>query len=310
MTELELVGRDVDTGELEVGVALPVEDQERVGGVAAGGLDGIDQRLHLEDDGNLGVGLVEQADRVAEGRRRRHLVAVVGDREAADLRAEARGRAAGEVGRAQHVALGVGVARLRVGGATMLVAPRCVLLQHQAKLTPGLAIARGSAARHVGGTREVRTVAARQRVEELRQRRLKRAADGSVAEGRERHQVAVVFARPVDQAVAAGVGDQHVAAGAAEGAVFVAAVVDVGPVVQAIQCPEVVVGIEQVVAEAAVDVVAAAAADQPVVAQVAEDLVVAVGVLLGGEVARERALRRDEVQEVLAGCDWHHPDRA
>ena len=110
----------------------------------------------------------------------------------------------------------------------------------------------------------------RQRVQELGQLRLQRAADGRHAERRERHQVGVELADPVDQAVAAGVADQHVAAGAAVRAVLVARV-RVGHVVEAAVGGEVVVGVQQVVAVAAVEVVAAGAADEPVVAEVAED---------------------------------------
>ena len=104
------------------------------------------------------------------------------------------------------------------------------------------------------------TIAGDKRIEELGQLRLQRAADGRHAERRERHQVAVEFAGPVDQPIAAGVGDQHVAAGTAEGAVLVAGCVSGSDCWQANRsCSRsavVVVGIDQVVAEAAVDVVA------------------------------------------------------
>ena len=79
--------------------------------------------------------------------------------------------------------------------------------------------------------RRVGALAARERVEELRQLRLVLAADGGDAERRERDEVAVELADPVDQPVAAGVADQDVEAGAAVDAVLVARV-RVGHVVQ------------------------------------------------------------------------------
>ena len=86
VADLELVGRDVDAGVLEIGGALVVEDQVGIGLVAADRLDGVDRRLHFEVAWDHRVGFVEQADRVGGAAGRVDLVAPVGDREVAHRR--------------------------------------------------------------------------------------------------------------------------------------------------------------------------------------------------------------------------------
>jgi len=215
-----------------------------------------------------------------------------------------------EVRRAQDVARATrDVARLRIRRPAGLLLPQpVVLLGDQAQLAVGFAVARRVVA-GIAVARRVGPVAGGQRVQELGQLRFDLAADGGDAERRERDDVAVPLAHPVDQPVAAGVADQDVQAGAAEGAVLVG-----GMRVRRVVDPAVggdhVVGVQEVVAPAAVEVVAARAADHPVVAEVAEHHVVAVARHLGeGErraIVREghRAVdqlpfRRELVQEVL-----------
>ena len=176
----------------------------------------------------------------------------------------------------------------------MRVVPGIVLLQHQAQFAERLAVAR----RHRVAIRRCRRrravvrvavaggigpVAARQRVEELGQLRLHRAAHGGHAERCERHQVAVELTGPVDQPIPAGIGDEHVAPAAAEGAVLKARL-GVGYVVGELAersgstdgAVVVVIGVHQVVAHPAVKIIAAGAAHEPIVAQVAENAVAAV----------------------------------
>ena len=132
-------------------------------------------------------------------------------------------RAVVEIGRAQHIARTVAVARLRICRPPVLSAPGRIFRQHQSKLAVRLAVTRRNRTCRaiVRGAREIGAIAGGKRVQEVLQRRLQRAADRGHAKWRERHEVAVVFAAPVDQAIAASVRDQHVATRAAERAVFI-----------------------------------------------------------------------------------------
>ena len=184
-----------------------------------------------------------------------------------------------------------------------LVLPGEVLLAHHTKLTLGLAVA-GRVGAGILVARGIGAVGGRKRIQVIGQLRLQCARNGAHPERRERHQVAVELADPVDQAIAAGVGDQHVATRAAVGAVLVGRM-GIGLVVQTSIGRLVVVGVQQVVAPAAVHVVAPGAADQPVVAEVAEDPVVAVvvhwavvGVLLSGRL-RHRAARAEDTLRLV-----------
>src|SRR5439155_16293130 len=95
------------------------------------------------------------------------------------------------------------VAGLRVGRAAGLGLPEAViLLADQAELAVGLSVPR-RVVPGVGRARRIGALAPRQRVEELGQLRLVLAADGRDAERRERAEVAVELADPVDQPVAA-----------------------------------------------------------------------------------------------------------
>ena len=208
------------------------------------------------------------------------------------------------------------VAGLRVCWPSRLRLPQAVvLLPDEPQLAKRLAVARLVAAL-VAPARHVDALAAAERVEELRQLRVVLAAHGRAAEWRERHQVGVEFADPVNQAVTTRIRDQDVEARAAVDAVFVAGVGAIGRVVKPgvaglgarpivrcgdASCVEVVIGVAQVVAPAAPERVLTRAADEPVVSKVAEDHVAAVGrlVQLG---LRAVALVVDG--DTCAGC-WH-----
>ncbi len=293
MTDDGLVEGDVDAGELEVGRREVVEDDVGVR-VPAGrrlvdqdrGQDLVVDRQDLVDVDHRGGVLAERG--------RRHVQRAAADVEHAAVDREALQPAVVHVGGAQDVSLATGdVARLRVGRCAGLLLPQAVvLLGDEADLAVRLAVARCRDDVGVGGAGRVGALGLREHVQELEQGRRHLAADGRDAERRERNDVAVELADPVDQPVAAGVADEDVAAGATERPILVHRV-RVGPVVEpgdaslragAVRgrCEaagrQVVVGLEQVVAEAAPERVVTGAADDPVVAQVTEDDVVAVGV--------------------------------
>ena len=154
----------------------------------------------------------------------------------------------------------------------------------------------------VGRARRVGALAARQRVQELGQLRLVLPADGRDAERRERDDVAVELADPVDQPVAAGVADRGRrcrrrrrrgprSVGCVSGVSFSAAV----------RAGRSSSALEQVVAPAGPDRVLAGAADQPVVAEVAEDRVVAVGLTVAVRRSRSPGCRLRRSRERSRG---------
>ena len=177
----------------------------------------------------------------------------------------------------------------------------------------------------VGVAGRVGSLGARDGVEELVEGRRPLAADGGDAERRERHDVGVELADPVDQAVAAGVADQDVQPGAAVRPVLVGRVRVRGVVVARLDLARLagavgagrrrrddVVGLQQVVAPAAPQRVVAGAADQPVVLEVAEDDVVAVGergreLQAGGAVGRQQHAAVDPLATGLVARSVEEP---
>src|SRR6185295_12292863 len=143
--------------------------------------------------------------------------------------------------------------------------------------------------------------------------RRKLAADRERAERSKRHQIAVEFANPIDQAIATGVGNQYVATSSAISNVFVADR-GVGRVVadriehtfnRLRNAVVVVICINQIVSVTAKDVVLASSADEPIVAKIAEHIVVAIGVNRRRSALDRAGLRRAgvsgvEVAEVIA----------
>ena len=198
--------------------------------------------------------------------------------------------------------------------------PAGVLLQHDTQLAHRLAVAawvrivldrrrQRRTIMGVGIPGRIDTVAQRSGVEKVVQLGLQRAADRGHAEFGEWHQVAVVFADPIDQPIAAGVGDQHVLTGAAERAILIGwrgfrnVILAAGRV-------QVVVGVQQIVAPAAIHMIPSGAAHDPIVAIIAKNQIVAVvvdrpvshrlvAVLLADAGRMEHAFRLVEVQEEL-----------
>ena len=106
MPDLQLVDRDVHSGELEVGRALVVEDEVRVGPQASGRFARVDGRQHLEVDRQVFTD-VHHAGCIAAQELRRHLEAAAAHLPVSAIRRESRGRAAVEV----HAAHGEVAAR-------------------------------------------------------------------------------------------------------------------------------------------------------------------------------------------------------
>ena len=326
VTHLELVGRDVDAGELEVRRTEVVEDDVGVGGEPTDRLDGLHQRPHLEVHRQVGV-VVEDRHRIPGRRAGRDLQRTPGNHPAAAVGGEGREPAVVEGGSSKDVTPAArDVAGLRVGRPTGLLLPQAaVALRDQTYLAVRLAVP-GPQHRVVGSLigrpRRVGALAAGERVQEVEQLRRHLPTDRGDPERGERHDVGVELADPVDQAVSAGVADEDVEAGTADRAVLVAGV-GVGGVVRAgldlarhavaegagPRRRDDVVRLQQIVAPAGPQRVAPGPADQPVVAEVAEDDVVAVsrhgGAGEAGAVGREAHAAAD--QRALDGRPVQEP---
>ena len=164
-THLDLVGGDVDAGELEVIGGVVVEHDVGVGLPAPPRLLGLDPGLDLVVGGQVVVE-IEDRRRVAAERGRRNVECPATHRPHAAVGSERGDGAVVEVGGTQHVPSPAEVARLRVGGPARLVLPEAPVARgHQTQLTVRLPVA-VRIVPGVGGPGRVGAVALRQGVQE------------------------------------------------------------------------------------------------------------------------------------------------